>query len=44
MKCYPCEVGNHDDCRGPDCDCTKTEIETERSSDIADPTDPPEKG
>ena len=26
-KCYPCEVGNHDDCRGPDCECSKTEIE-----------------
>jgi len=19
--CYPCEVGNHVTCRGPDCDC-----------------------
>lgn len=23
MKCYPCETGNHDDCREPDCSCSK---------------------
>ena len=20
-RCYPCEVGKHDSCRGPDCTC-----------------------
>ena len=25
MKCYPCETGNCDDCRGPDCSCSQHE-------------------
>ena len=23
MSCYPCEVGNHEACRGPDCSCER---------------------
>ena len=32
-QCYPYETGNHDDCRGPDCDCTKTEIEHDEAKE-----------